>query len=61
VALVALAAEAPSARSLRVIFRHMLLKRAYSQEQFRQMASETPFKTCEIQEDGIGLNVSLTK
>jgi ubiquinone/menaquinone biosynthesis C-methylase UbiE len=38
-----------------------LRKRAYSQEQFRQMASQTPFKTCAIQEDPIGLAVSLTK
>ena len=38
-----------------------LRKRAYSQEQFRQMASQTPFRTCEIHEDPIGLAVWLTK
>ena len=45
----------------RLIFRYGLVKRAYSQEQFRQMASQTPFKVCEIQEDPIGLAVTLTK
>ena len=50
-----------SAWSTRMAFRFMLLKRAYSQEQFRRMASETPFKGCEIREEGLGLEVSLTK
>ncbi len=45
----------------KLIFKHSLLKRAYSQEQFRQMASQTPFPTCAIEVDGIGLEVSLTK
>ncbi len=43
------------------IFKHSLLKRAYSQEQFRQMAPQTPFRACEIRVDKIGLEVSLTK
>jgi ubiquinone/menaquinone biosynthesis C-methylase UbiE len=43
------------------IFRHVLVMGAYSQEQFRQMAAETPFKTCEIKPDGIGLEVSFRK
>src|SRR5262249_34448837 len=38
-----------------------LKKRAYSQDQFREMASRTPFKTCAIREEPIGLEVSLTK
>ena len=38
-----------------------LRKRAYTQEQFRQMVSQTPFKTCEMQEVPIGLAVSLRK
>jgi hypothetical protein len=38
-----------------------LRKRAYSQEQFRQMASRTSFKTCAIREEQIGLEVALTK
>jgi ubiquinone/menaquinone biosynthesis C-methylase UbiE len=42
-------------------FKFLLLKRAYSQAQFRQMAAQSPFKTCEIQEDPIGLAVSFKK
>ena len=38
-----------------------LRKRAYSQEAFRRMVGETPFRTCEINCDGIGLEVSLRK
>jgi hypothetical protein len=39
----------------------MLLKRAYSRQQFRDMAGQTPFRSCAIGVDGIGLEVSLTK
>jgi ubiquinone/menaquinone biosynthesis C-methylase UbiE len=45
----------------RLIFRHMLRKRAYTQEQFRHMAAETPFQTCDIREEGIGLEVTFQK
>jgi ubiquinone/menaquinone biosynthesis C-methylase UbiE len=45
----------------KLTFKYMLLKTACSREQFRQMASQTPFKSCEISEDGIGLAVTLTK
>jgi ubiquinone/menaquinone biosynthesis C-methylase UbiE len=34
----------------KLAFRYCLLKRAYSREQFGRMASQTPFKTCEIQD-----------
>jgi ubiquinone/menaquinone biosynthesis C-methylase UbiE len=43
------------------IFKHSLLKRAYSQEDFRRMVSQTPFATCEITAASIGLEVSLYK
>jgi ubiquinone/menaquinone biosynthesis C-methylase UbiE len=43
------------------IFKHMLLKRAYAQDDFRQMAGQTPFNTCEIEGDLIGQEVSLHK
>jgi ubiquinone/menaquinone biosynthesis C-methylase UbiE len=43
------------------IFKHMLLKRAYSQEQFQDMVASTPFKTCGIKENSLGLEVSLRK
>ena len=42
-------------------FKWMLVKRAYSQEQWRQMAAQTPFPTCDIREDALGLEVLLTK
>jgi ubiquinone/menaquinone biosynthesis C-methylase UbiE len=45
----------------KLIFKHWLLKTAYSQEQFGQMASQSPFHTGEIQEDPLGLAVTLTK
>jgi ubiquinone/menaquinone biosynthesis C-methylase UbiE len=45
----------------KLIFKHSLLKRAYSQEEFRRMASQTPFATCEIKAVSIGLEVSLRK
>jgi ubiquinone/menaquinone biosynthesis C-methylase UbiE len=38
-----------------------LRRRAYSQDDFRRMVGETPFKTCEITCDGIGLQVTLRK
>jgi ubiquinone/menaquinone biosynthesis C-methylase UbiE len=43
------------------IFKHMLRKRAYSREQLRDMVSQTPFKTCDIHEESIGFEVSLSK
>ncbi len=45
----------------KLIFRHLLLKRAYAPDGFRQMAGQTPFKTCGIEYDGIGMEVSLHK
>jgi ubiquinone/menaquinone biosynthesis C-methylase UbiE len=45
----------------KLAFRYCLLKRAYSQEQFGRMAFQTLFKTCEIQEEPLGLMVALVK
>lgn len=45
----------------RLTFKHMLLKRAHSKETFRQMAAQTPFKTCTFREESIGLEVALVK
>jgi ubiquinone/menaquinone biosynthesis C-methylase UbiE len=45
----------------KLIFKHMLLKRAHSTESFRQMAAQTPFQTCELREESIGLEVTLRK
>jgi ubiquinone/menaquinone biosynthesis C-methylase UbiE len=38
-----------------------LRKRAYSPDEFRQMAGETPFGTCEIESEGIGAEITLHK
>jgi ubiquinone/menaquinone biosynthesis C-methylase UbiE len=43
------------------IFKHMLLKRAYLQEEFGRMVSQTPFAACETKVISIGLEVSLHK
>ena len=40
---------------------NMLRKRAYSREQLQHMASQTPFKTCEIREESLGFEVVLKK
>jgi ubiquinone/menaquinone biosynthesis C-methylase UbiE len=45
----------------KLTFKYMLRKRAYSREQLREMASQTPFKTCEIHEESIGYEVALGK
>ena len=39
----------------------MLIKRAYTQDQFRNFVSQSPFKQCEIKEDPLGLYVKLSK
>jgi ubiquinone/menaquinone biosynthesis C-methylase UbiE len=45
----------------RLIFKHMLLKRAYSTAQFETMATTSRFGRCMINADAIGLEVSLHK
>jgi len=39
----------------------MLKRRAYSPAKFEQLAAASPFQTCTITTEGIGLEVSLTK
>jgi ubiquinone/menaquinone biosynthesis C-methylase UbiE len=39
----------------------MLKRRAYSPRQFERLAAESPFETCAISTEGIGLEVRLTK
>ena len=39
----------------------MLKRRAYSPAKFEQLAAESPFRTCAITTEGIGLEVRLTK
>jgi ubiquinone/menaquinone biosynthesis C-methylase UbiE len=45
----------------RLIFRHMLIKRAYTSDQFREMAAASRFGSCAIQQASIGLEVTLRK
>ncbi len=43
------------------IFKHSLLKRAYLPDDFHRMASQTPFASCEIVPETIGMEVSFRK
>ena len=45
----------------KLAFRTMLLKSAYTREQFQQMLAETQFNKVEISEAEIGLEISMTK
>lgn len=45
----------------KLTFKYMLCKRAYSREQWRNMASQTPFQTCEIRDESIGFEVALSR
>jgi ubiquinone/menaquinone biosynthesis C-methylase UbiE len=45
----------------RLIFKHSLLKRAHSEDDFRRMVAQTQFVTCEIKADSIGMEISLVK
>lgn len=45
----------------RFTFRFMLIPRAYSKQQFMEMASISRFRGCEVKEDGIGFEVILKK
>ncbi|MGZ3609972.1 MAG: class I SAM-dependent methyltransferase [Ktedonobacteraceae bacterium] len=42
-------------------FRSMLLKRAYPRDKISQFASQSKFKTCTIDEDGIGMYIYFEK
>jgi ubiquinone/menaquinone biosynthesis C-methylase UbiE len=45
----------------KLTFRYMLIPRAYSKQQFADMAARSQFGTAEIQGSGIGLEVTLVK
>jgi ubiquinone/menaquinone biosynthesis C-methylase UbiE len=45
----------------KLTFRTMLLKSAYTQEQFRYMLEQANFRRVDIQESGIGFEISTTK
>jgi hypothetical protein len=42
-------------------FKSMLLKRAYTKDKIMQFASRSKFKTCAIENDGIGMFINLEK
>lgn len=42
-------------------FRHILLKNAYSVEEMKAMAAQTPFEKCTIVKEGVGFQVRLEK
>lgn len=45
----------------KLIFRQCLLKRAYTKEAFEEMAAQTKFRSVDILEDRIGLELSLVR
>lgn len=45
----------------KLTFRYMLIPRAYSKEQFREMASRSRFGGAEIVESGVGFEITLRK
>ena len=45
----------------RWIFRHTLLRNAYARAEIERLAAESPFRSCEIVEQGIGFELLLTK
>jgi len=45
----------------KLTFRFMLLKRAYTKSEFENLVGQTKFRSCEISEDCIALEVSLRK
>jgi ubiquinone/menaquinone biosynthesis C-methylase UbiE len=45
----------------KLVFRTFLLRTAYTKQQFQQMLAQAKFRTVDIQEDGIGFEVLMTK
>ena len=45
----------------KLIFKRVLLKRAYTKEQFHQMLAQTVFSRYEIADSGVGLEITMTK
>jgi ubiquinone/menaquinone biosynthesis C-methylase UbiE len=45
----------------KLVFRTMLLKSAYTRQQFEQMLAQANFRRVDIQENGIGFEISMTK
>jgi ubiquinone/menaquinone biosynthesis C-methylase UbiE len=45
----------------RWIFRHLLLRRAYTREQLEAMVGATPFGSCEVREESLAYEVAMRK
>jgi hypothetical protein len=45
----------------KMVFKTMLLKRAYTKEQFRAMLLQAPFASVDVVESGVRLEVSMTR
>jgi ubiquinone/menaquinone biosynthesis C-methylase UbiE len=45
----------------KLVFRTLLLKTAYTKEQFQQMLAQAKFRSIDIREDGIGFEILMTK
>lgn len=54
-------AGAVNAAFMKLTFRLMLLKRAYTREEFERFISESGFQKCEIEETPIGFEITLFK
>ncbi len=46
---------------VRWTFKHMLLKRAKTRDEFERLARESAFGCCEIEAESIGLNIWMTR
>jgi ubiquinone/menaquinone biosynthesis C-methylase UbiE len=52
---------APSKLMTKLVFRFMLLKNAYTREQFEQMLAQANFSSTEIRAEDIGFEIRMTK
>lgn len=53
--------SAASSWFMKFTFKHMLLKRAYTEAQMTSLAGQCDFKTCEIVKNAVGMEISLTR
>ena len=51
----------PTTRGGQIRTLEMLRRRAYSPAQFESLVAESPFQTCAMRSEGIGLEVKLVK
>lgn len=45
----------------KLAFRTMLLKNAYTRDQFEQMLAQAPFRSVDIRQDDIGFEIFMNK